>query len=109
MLLLWSFGGLHMNALLLDYIVSVLDRLEYQLEALFFLRCELPNSEQRKQKLSEYPQCLALVEDIEENWTLRNRFLNRQSDIANAALLWLENKKPANRQAYELWIGFLAL
>ena len=98
-----------MNALLLDYIVSVLDRLEYQLEALFFLRCELPNSEQRKQKLSEYPQCLALVEDIEEDWTLRNRFLNRQSDIANAALLWLENKKPANRQAYELWLKFLVL
>ena len=98
-----------MNALLLDYTLRVLDWLEYQLDALFFLRCELPTPELRKQKLSEYPQCLALVEEIEEDWTLRNRFLNRQSDIANEALLWLENKKPANRQAYELWLKFLAL
>jgi hypothetical protein len=98
-----------MNALLLDYTLRVLDWLEYQLDALFFLRCELSNPEERKKKLSEYPQCLALVEEIEEDWTLRNRFLNRQSDIANEALLWLENKKPANRQAYELWLKFLAL
>ena len=98
-----------MNALLLDYTLRVLDWLEYQLDALFFLRCELPTPELRTQKLSEYPQCLALVEEIEADWTLRDRFLNRQSDIANEALLWLENKKPANRQAYELWLKFLAL
>ena len=98
-----------MNALLLDYTLRVLDWLEYQLDALFFLRCELSNPEERKKKLSEYPQCLALVEEIEEDWTLRNRFLNRQSDIANAALLWLEGRKPANRPAYELWLKFLAL
>jgi len=98
-----------MNALLLGYIVDVLDWLEYQLDALFFLRCELPNSEQRKQKLQAYPQLLQVIEDAVENWDARNRFLNRNCDIANEALLWLENKKPANRQAYELWLKFLAL
>jgi hypothetical protein len=98
-----------MNALLLDYLVGVLDWLEYQLEALFFLRCELPNSEERKQKLQAYPQLLQVIEDAVENWDARNRFLNRNCDIANEALLWLENKKPANRQAYELWLKFVAL
>jgi hypothetical protein len=98
-----------MNALLLGYIVDVLGWVEYQLEALFFLRCELSDSEERKQKLRAYPQLLPVIEDAVENWDARNRFLNRNCDIANAALLWLENKKPANRQAYELWLKFLAL
>jgi len=98
-----------MNALLLDYIVDVLDWLEYQLEALFFLRCELSNPEERKQKLQAYPQLLPVIEDAVENWDVRNRFLNRNCDIANEALLWIEGRRPANRQAYELWLKFLAL
>jgi len=98
-----------MNALVLDYIVRILDWLEYQLDALFFLRCELSNPEERKQKLSAYPQLLQVIEDAVEDWDARNRFLTRNCDIANAALLWLENRKPANRQAYEQWMELVAL
>jgi hypothetical protein len=68
---------------------------------------ELPNPGERKQKLQAYPELLQVIDAVTENWDARNSFLSRQSDIANAALLWLENKKPANRQAYELWLELL--
>jgi len=96
-----------MGALLLNHLIGVLDWLEYQLDALFFLRCELSTPEERKQKLQAYPQLLQVIEEIKEDWTLRNRFLNRNCDIASEALLWIEGRKPAHEQARKLWVEFL--
>ena len=97
-----------MELLLLDHVVSILEQSVYQLGALAFLRCELGDPQQRQQKLSEFPNCLALVENMVEDWTLRNCFLAQSSNpIANEALLWVHGLKPAHEQAHEWWINYL--
>jgi hypothetical protein len=107
-----EFGGLLMVLALsyLDYLVAVLERVECILAALSFLKCELvenPRQEFRKQ-LETYPQLLQAVEETEENWDARNRFLNQPNNlIVCEALLWAHGWKTAHDGARQYWIKFL--
>ena len=80
---------------------------EYRQDLRAFLRCELPSPEERQQRLREYPRLLQDVEGMAEDWAARDRFLNRQGDIATEALLWTQNRRPANEQVRELWLEML--
>jgi hypothetical protein len=93
----------------LDYVVAVLERVEYILAALSFLKCELvenPRQEFRKQ-LEAYPQLLQAVMAMPIDWDARNSFL-RSGDLAvNEALLWCFGWKTAHDSARQYWIKFL--
>ncbi|HIK21882.1 MAG TPA: DEAD/DEAH box helicase, partial [Synechococcus sp. M44_DOE_062] len=80
---------------------------EYWQDLRAFLRCELPSPEQQQQRLRDYPRLLQDVEQIDEDWAARNRFLNRQGDIGTEALLWTQSRRPANSQAHQRWLAML--
>jgi len=93
----------------LDYVVSVLERVERILAALAFLKCELvenPRQEFRKQ-LEVYPQLLQAVEETEVNWDARNSFLQSRNLAVNEALLWSFGWKTAHDIARQYWLKFL--
>jgi hypothetical protein len=94
----------------LDYLVATLERVECILAALAFLKTELvenPRVEFRQQ-LQAYPQLLQAVEETEENWDARNRFLNQPNNlIVCEALLWAHGWKTAHDSARQYWLKFL--
>jgi hypothetical protein len=108
-----EFGGLLMTLALsyLNFVVSILERIEYILAALSFLKCELAETTEREfwRQLGSYPLLLQSVMAMPIDWDVRNRFLGQRSEaIANEALLWAHGWKTAHSEARQWWLDFLS-
>jgi hypothetical protein len=107
-----EFGGLLMVLVLsyLDYVVSILEKTEYILAALSFLKCELLVSTSRefRKQLGSYPQLLQAVLAMPIDWYARDCFLAQRSvAISHEALLWTHGWRTAHNEARNWWINFL--
>jgi hypothetical protein len=106
-----EFGGLLMVLALsyLDYVVSVLERVECILAALAFLKCELVDNPrvEFRQQLQAYPQLLQAVIAMPIDWDARNSFLQSRNLAVNEALLWSFGWRTAHDIARQQWLKFL--
>jgi hypothetical protein len=106
-----EFGGLLMVLALsyLDYVVSVLERVERILAALAFLKCELVDNPrvEFRQQLQAYPQLLQAVIAMPIDWDARNSFLQSRNLAVNEALLWSFGWRSAHDIARQQWLKFL--
>jgi hypothetical protein len=93
----------------LDYVVSVLERVECILATLAFLKCELIETTRRefRQQLQAYPQLLQAVMAMPIDWNARDSFLSRTDYEVNEALLWAYGGKTAHDSARQYWLKFL--
>ena len=93
----------------LDYVVSVLERVERILAALAFLKCELVDNPRRefREQLGSYPRLLQAVIAMPIDWDARNSFLRSRDLAVNEALLWCFGWKTAHDSARQYWIKFL--
>jgi hypothetical protein len=93
----------------LDYVVTVLERVERILATLSFLKCELVENTRQEfmQQMQAYPQLLQAVIAMPIDWEARNSFLHRRDLAVNEALLWCFGWKTAHNEARQYWLKFL--